>query len=261
MRHKIQPRLHGGLGNQMFQIAAAMGMGDKWGRDLVLSCDWNHGAAGSCGNPPSTYVRNIYSKLPMYRGQIKSHNIVTDITENNLNKPYPGTGPIRLSGYFQDPRYWAHISGKVKKSFDLSWHENRIVAQKPICAIHFRGLDYYRVDGYHNVCTDLYYLKAIEMVKNDYHLVLFTNDIERANAMGITYDKIFDPDNKLADYHHFAAMAGCDAIIMANSSFSWWAHFLGTTKELVISPSKWYGPAGPQYESSLILPHFKQIDP
>ena len=43
----------------------------------------------------------------------------------------------------------------------------------------------------------------------------------------------------------FCMMSMCDAHVIANSSFSWWAAALGNV-EAVIAPSQWFGPKGPE---------------
>jgi hypothetical protein len=48
--------------------------------------------------------------------------------------------------------------------------------------------------------------------------------------------------NELEDLYLLSQM---DAIIICNSSFSWWASYLGKQKQ-VIAPKRWFGIKGPQ---------------
>ena len=48
-------------------------------------------------------------------------------------------------------------------------------------------------------------------------------------------------------------MSLCDANIITNSTFSWWAAWLGERpNKLIIAPEKWFGPEGPQDQQDIM---------
>ena len=55
-------------------------------------------------------------------------------------------------------------------------------------------------------------------------------------------------------------MSLCDHNIIANSSFSWWAAWLGETSEsIIITPDPWFGPEGPKDVHDLIPSRWEKI--
>ncbi len=114
----IYPRLTGGLGNQMFQIAAAMGLAER------LDCNWAcpegmmdfHGLR----NPPDVYRPTLFRKLPFSRPG--SCSLIREYrwSYHWIRAPRLDTDWM-MSGYWQSPRYWEQCAAKVCETFDLSW--------------------------------------------------------------------------------------------------------------------------------------------
>jgi hypothetical protein len=50
--------------------------------------------------------------------------------------------------------------------------------------------------------------------------------------------------NRDTDYEEFAVMRQCDHFIITNSTFSWWAAYLGDSvakeEKIVIAPTTWF---------------------
>lgn len=243
----IFPRLTGGLGNQMFQIAAAIGLAER------LGCGWacpedmenHHGQ----GNPPDHYRSNLFRNLRFVRPG--AHGLIREYRWRYQWIRIPKLeADWMMTGHWQSPNYWEHCAAKVHAAFDLGWWSGGEVLErlrrdsgKPLCAVHYRGGDYLRLGNKHYVCGAAYYRRATAALADEYTLVLFTDDIATASQMDIRHDYHFSAGDDAED---FAAMAQCDAGIISNSTFAWWAMTLGRPKREVHVPDRWFGPEGPK---------------
>lgn len=101
-------------------------------------------------------------------------------------------------------------------------------------AIHVRRGDYVNNPFYVDLSENDYYERAMALFPNEDFLV-FSDDIEWCKKQPIFEDCEFSEGDEITDLNR---MASCKGIIMANSSFSWWAAYLSKAK--VIAPKEWY---------------------
>ena len=85
---------------------------------------------------------------------------------------------------------------------------------------------------------------------NDHEFILFSDDIDDV-AKNMDMKRFNHLENE-TDVDDLFALSQCDAIIMSNSTFSWWGSWLGKKKGKVIAPPIWFGIAGPQDLQDLI---------
>lgn len=133
---------------------------------------------------------------------------------------------------------------------------NQILQSESVCISIRRG-DFYYSDNVFgdlfHVCNENYYLKAVEkMVELVPHckFFVFSDDIDWCKQHlkfpnGSEFESGQDPV-----YEKLRLMYSCKHFIISNSTFSWWAQYLGTNKnKIVISPKKWFNS---EFESKLI---------
>ena len=84
-----------------------------------------------------------------------------------------------------------------------------------------------------NLCNTSYYEDAMALFPDEKFLI-FTDDKEfcKQTFPGI---QIYEGKDDIDDFN---AMAGCKGHIIANSSYSWWAAFVGNGK--TVYPKHWY---------------------
>lgn len=255
--------LQGGLGNQMFQVAATVAAARKHNQDYVFS-SLNHHLPLQ-GRKIENYKNNILSKVNIVDDQIKDifsfiHYKERSFSYNEI-KLNPGNDYI-LTGYFQSEKYFKHIEKEIKQLFSVppSTEEKLLIKYnlepgKVYVSMHIRRGDYLRFPDVHPACTEKYYREAIKTI--DKHekidkILVFSDDI-------LWCKDVFEDNNKFifveedSDYLELYLMSMCKHNILANSTFSWWAGWLNNDINKIITvPSKWFGSAGPQDTQDLI---------
>lgn len=153
--------------------------------------------------------------------------------------------------YVQDMEYWEHCKDLIKAWFGEGiGYDDRV-------AIHVRRGDYLgKGDFYVNLGEGDYYERAIAEFP-DRRFLVFCHDGQdaaqdkadmewcRERFTGDQFDFYSHTDDEIEDFN---ALASCDGIIMANSTFSWWGAFLGYQDKKVVAPHSWFiGQPHPTY--------------
>ena len=149
--------------------------------------------------------------------------------------------------YVQDYEYF----DKYREAIRIIYREGVSDEVLPVVAIHVRRGDYVNNSFYVDLCNTNYYKEAMGEFKGQVFKV-FSDDIEWCKRQEIFKGCTFsDNQTELADLNE---MMSCCGIIMANSTFSWWAAYLSNAK--VIAPKAWH-PDG--VERTKLLSEWKKI--
>ena len=115
------------------------------------------------------------------------------------------------------------------------WLKNElaILGSNMNVAIHVRRTDYLNLPEIYNVLTTNYYRSAINYFNEKYTGVkfwLFSDDIEGAQVFLndiVHFDRIVNSPTNVPLGENMQLMSNFKGIIIANSTFSWWAAYLG----------------------------------
>ncbi|QEC77929.1 alpha-1,2-fucosyltransferase [Mucilaginibacter ginsenosidivorax] len=268
-------KLQGGLGNQMFQYAAARSIsGDK-----PVYFDLNFLSANTTSTSTLTarhfelaIFNNIRFKTanrfmkPLIESRKAIYRYIKRIlmpravficqTENNefINLQEITSATIYLDGYFQNENYFKSIREQLLLDFKFpslngAGKKKRAIleAQNPV-ALHVRRGDYLRpeVEAFHGILPLSYYQKAkdkLEMQVSNPHYFVFSDDPEwcRLN-FGFLGDNVTIVSETAANtWEDMYLMSLCHHNIIANSSYSWWGAWLNTNPgKVVIAPYNWF---------------------
>lgn len=150
--------------------------------------------------------------------------------------------------YVQDPKYFDDYRHDIRQLYGTD------IVKKDYVAIHVRRGDYVNNPFYVDLSKTDYYEKAMAEFPDEKFMV-FSDDISwcvhnfKENGNKVSY---YVP--MISELDDFNKIAGCKGIIMANSSFSWWAAYLSDGK--VIAPKAWYSDG---IERTKCLPEWKRL--
>lgn len=256
----ITAYLQGGLGNQMFQIAAAYNLSLKL--NVEAKFDFNSSFVSTQGYGANKYKDNIFKNINngyVDFKQLKPYN-EPEFRYNEI----PLVDNLVLRGNFQSEKYLPKKE-ELLKLFHFDDKINDEVKQiieeksdgKTTTLIHVRRGDYLRSPNFHPVCSIEYYEKAIDII-GDGKFFVVSDDIDWCKQNFIGDKFIFSPfTNEIEDLY---LMINCDNHIIANSSFSWWGAYLSkNNNNKVIAPKTWFGPQGPQDTEDIYLENWIKI--
>jgi len=170
------------------------------------------------------------------------------------------TRPLYLEGTFQDENYFLDIRDRLLEELELrTAHDARNVefAQK-IGSVEAVCLHVRRLHGVPNTkdakplaqsspwsyLDDAYYQRAVEQIEQriaNPHFFVFSDyadpDWLRANVRTRHPIDLIAHNGADKDYEDFWLMGQCRHFIIANSTFSWWAAWLGRhPQKIVVAP-------------------------
>jgi Glycosyl transferase family 11 len=163
-----------------------------------------------------------------------------------------------LLGYFQSPIYFRTALPQVRREA-LAFLTDQLTASgqrlaeelsvdKRAVAIHVRRGDYVTnpaIRAHHGVLGSDYYRDALALLSKSgpARRVWFSDDPEWVCAhLATEPDLVCPPGVAITPAGEIALMAACSSRVIANSSFSWWAGFLGRQPSdggMIVAPRQW----------------------
>jgi len=269
-------RTHGGLGNQMFQIASGVSISKKndmiyfiMNSSNVCKQDFTH------TKDNNKLFKSIFSALPNIPLENISLNNVKIYKEANADCFTCNDIILKedtlLDGYFQNEKYFKEykniIIDKFKENTAYQECYKNVTDNKTFAAllkntyfIHVRRGDYVN-HPLHQIDYDSYFPKAISYIleKNkDAHFYIVSDDIEYCKTYPVldNINKTFlesVPELETLYFMSFCWKGG----ICSNSTFSWWGSYLNENPDkIVVFPSKWLNNNSPNdiyYENSVVI--------
>lgn len=260
----------GRLGNNLFQYALGRVLAEKNGVPLMMDASWFNAegwAQVQCikqlpgpASGKAKIVRRFsfgarallkttgkhyweYRKLPILRENERDQSF----DPRFLNAP----DDCMLFGYFQSPLYFAGMEDMLRSELcmdGLGLEKGREalatkLRQQGSVAVHVRRTDYTGNPSL-DLCGLNYYQSSMQKMRDalgDAHFFIFSDDPQWCGQM------FSGPDLEIIDLHdpsplvdlHLMSLANHH--IIANSSYSWWAAWLGKkTGQQVIMPAQWF---------------------
>ena len=289
----IVVKMQGRLGNQLFVYAFGVMLESVLGQAVVFDClssgdglssPWRRLVCWLKNNMrPSGYSVDLpFMGLPLRRVSVlalarrkfqvfcekefKSWDDIAKLKKQSKN--------LYFDGYWQSERCFACVAEHVRQLFtfhrSLPIPAQQILAQIRNCcavAVHVRRGDYVlnpRTAVAHNICDLAYYQAAINVIRNNFAdacFFVFSDDISwcKHNLTSCGSVPIFVDTSAFSIPHlDLELMMNCRHFIIANSSYSWWAAYLGRdSNKRVVAPFLWnrlHPESHPQCEDWILLP-------
>lgn len=152
--------------------------------------------------------------------------------------------------YLQNYHLWEKHADQIKARFSGGIQTITNFHARKKVALHIRRGDYLNNSFYVDLWKTDYYKKAIEHFPGEQFIVFCRDNQDwkqdkadrqwcRDNLSPLLGENFELPPKANTEIEDFNLMASCKSVIMANSSFSWWASFI-QEHEKVIAPKEWF---------------------
>lgn len=253
----------GGLGNQMFQYALYRSLVAAGKQAIFDTSYYKHETVHAgyeiekCFNIKAgenkcdhfNVVWKFFYSLMSRANRYSFCNIIMENPRKMLDINFLPNKAV-LFGYWQSENYFKSLKNKLISEFEFQniSEESQTVAQKMkkenSVAIHVRRGDYLKATQYMNLAETSYYERAIDYINmhvTNPRYYIFSDEIDWCKKnMKLPKDKTIyvDFNTGIKSYEDMYLISSSKNVILANSSFSWWAGYLGK-HEIVIRPSKY----------------------
>ncbi|SEQ81030.1 Glycosyl transferase family 11 [Neolewinella agarilytica] len=157
-------------------------------------------------------------------------------------------------GYWQSEQYFVEFADQIRD--DFSFRENtlpvsrkllKMISETESVCLNVRRKEFLQLPT-HNVTNERYFLRAVKFMlerRPDVVFFIFSDDIEwcRQTFRELNNKVIVSEEHYGEAYgNYLQLMMSCKHFIIPNSTFAWWAAWLGESRgTLVITPKKWFG--------------------
>ena len=259
----------GGLGNQMFIYALFYAMKKK-GVDVKIDASlYNFIKMHNGYEIPIIFDTNddyvcrsgwwikLLRLLLHYKPSclLYSDKYVYDSHMFECKKPF-------INGYFQLPLYFDEYKDELLDIFSFKNISSKNIElankmhEEESVSLHIRRGDYLNSPSVYGLCTEDYYIKAIQLIKEKVanpYFYIFSNDAcwssDFAKSLGIKFFLV-SYNYGVNSYQDMYLMSQCKHNILANSTFSWWGAYLNTYENSIkIAPKIWNRTYPKEYNS------------
>lgn len=274
-------RIKGGLGNQLFQYAAAYSLAKRLDQELKLDSSFFPGQTlrgFKLGQLNVSYTKKVevqsYS-IELYKNKylnklLRKANIrVLPCSSNTqyLLETRSDIVPeffkinqknIYMDGYYQSEKYFREYKKDLIAQFTPNYQSEeeyeKVLSEITSCeavAVHVRRGDFLKAQNdanpNHYLLGEQYYHNALKYMDKQVENPIyywFSDDIEwvKKNFGEKENFRFVSLKTKHGDIDEMMLMKNCHHIISANSTFSWWASWLNEYEDAIhVCPARRYG--------------------
>jgi glycosyltransferase involved in cell wall biosynthesis/predicted SAM-dependent methyltransferase len=273
----VAVKLQGGLGNQMFQYATGLALARRTGSRLTLDLSFLLDRSPRANFTYRDFDLDLFQlpadctvvkKLPLEEAsrlslQTEKHFHYDSAFASFETNTY-------LDGYWQSPRYFESIADEIRRTFTTfqtppdSKHQELALQIRscPSVCLNVRRADFVNnptANSFHGVCGEDYFRQAVHVLRArvpNAHFFIFSDDVEwcrnadlvdGAPATIVSHDYAGD---RFGSY--LKLMMTCQHFIIPNSTFGWWAAYLGQAPDkIVIAPTPWFSDLSKEFADLL----------
>jgi hypothetical protein len=256
----VFPQLVGGLGNQMFILAAGYVVSRHKACPLYLTKTHTH------VNPHNTfdidYKKTIFQQFGIHLDKTENEFLkeAQDYVKYNPGNGFRPWNPSScqpgtiLNSYYQYYPPFAPYEEEIRYLYKKGLEEFTTYLDYTAAFVHIRRGDYLKISHVHFVQPISYYEKGVRFLLEENpditKILVFSDDIEWVKQQPFFQEH---PLVTFIDEPHelkaLALMSQCrGGAVCANSTFSWWGAFLGAyeMRNPVFVPKRWI--SDPIYE-------------
>ena len=242
----------GRLGNQLFQVASTIGLAEKHGLPWDFPQTIQDCAAGR--------LLSLTGSLRIRPSDQRTLHLERDTVFYDVQLDLAHSTLIDLEGYFQSVRYFKESLPSLNDYFTFPSEVALSVKEKypelgssSTVTLHVRRGDYLKFSDIYVALGMPYYERALSRMGFIERVIIISDDIEwckRHFGPLLPYNVRYSDGG---DIEEFVVMLLSKKVVIANSTFSWWAAFLkivfselqpSLQSSIIVSPSRWYNETG-----------------
>lgn len=287
---KVVLRLAGGLGNQLFQFAASVRLAEcqaipfsnilidtrflasyesKQKYEIGFMTNLFPGVQVTSQIPVIESVISRFRLAKIVDAKLGSLQLLASI--EHLNAACLSRNNVSafiMDGYFQHPSTLFTNEDRNRIYDALIFEKGSLIdevkSDSPTIGIHIRRGDYvssaFASKVFRNIPID-YYDTALNQLRRNQKVLVFSDDRELSASYAAKIGGLDVRQLNLSLEDEFCLLMACDDHVIANSTFSWWAAYLGyNSSGRLIAPQNWYHDKDRSEANPLLLPHFELVD-